>query len=76
MSISADKIIETRHIKLPKGEVLTIEMTQPFIDRVRQHFGLIEAQQLDDDYVRMYVWGAVNTAVDRAEWEINKDESK
>jgi len=65
-------IIETRKIQTPDG-VLEVQMTQQFIDRAKQHFGLLASQSLEDDHVRMYVWGAVNTAVDKAEWEMNQD---
>lgn len=44
-------------------------MTQAFIDRVRQRFGLLQDQAVDDEHVRLYVWGAVNTAVNKAERE-------
>lgn len=71
MTLNA-KIIETRHISLPKGEILSIEMTQEFIDRVKHHFGILASQPLDDDYVRMYVWGAFNGAIDKIEQEMVK----
>lgn len=67
--MSEKKIVETRKISTPEG-ILEVEMTQEFIDRARQHFGLFGDQQLENDHVRMYVWGAVNTAVTKAEREL------
>lgn len=58
---------EIRFIKLPKGETLEVSMSQEFIDRLRLHYGLSPDQKVEDDHVRMYVWGAVNTAVEKAE---------
>lgn len=67
--MNEQKIVETRRISTPEG-ILEVEMTQEFIDRVRQHFGLFGNQSLENDHVRMYVWGAVNTAVTKAEREL------
>jgi len=69
------KVVETRNIILPQGGVLEVQMTQEFIDKLRQHFGLFGDQPLDDDHVRMYVWGATNTAVNKAEQE-SKERAK
>lgn len=65
----SDVIVETRVIQVQDGQ-LEVQMTQLFIDRLRQHFGLFGTQPIDDDHVRMYVWGTVNTAVDKAEREM------
>jgi hypothetical protein len=64
------KIVETRHIKLPQGGVLDVELTQDGIDRLKQHFGVFGDQPLDDDHVRMYVYGALDNAVSKAEREM------
>lgn len=74
--MSEASIVEVRKFKISDDQVLEIEMTQLFIDRVRQHFGLFGDQPLEDDQVRMYVLGAVNTAVTKAEAEIDKNETK
>ena len=71
--MSKSEIVEVRKITLPQGGILEVEMTQAFIDKLKQHYGLFGDQQLDDDHVRMYVWGAVNTAVNKAEREITQD---
>ena len=70
--MSDQQIVETRNIPTKDGQILEVQMTQKFIDRVRQHFGLLSSQPLDDDQVRMYVWGAFNTAVSRAEREVTE----
>jgi len=59
--------MEIRFIKLPKGETLEIQMSPEFLDKLRLHYGLASDQHVDDDHVRMFVCGAVNTAVDKAE---------
>lgn len=62
-------IVETRSIKTPEG-ILTVEMTQAFIDKVRQHFGLLNEQPVEDAHIRSYVWQAVDVAVAKAEQEL------
>ena len=68
--MQASQIIETRVIKLPKGGELEVGMTQGLMDRIRYQFGLTSSQAIDDDHVRMFVWGSVNSAVDKAEHEV------
>ena len=41
-------IVDTRNIALPQGGVLQVEMTQPFVDKLRQHFGLLVEQPRED----------------------------
>jgi hypothetical protein len=68
-----EPIVEQRSIPLPQGGTLEMEMTQAFIDRLRQHFGLFSSQPLEDDHVRMYVWGSFSGAIDRVEQGQAKD---
>src|SRR5581483_5486337 len=68
-----DKVAEKRSITLPQGGVLEVEMSPQFIAKLRQHYGLTGDQTLDDDHVRMYVWGSLNGAVDKAEREMKQD---
>ena len=56
-----------KNIPLPKGGTLEVDVTQKFLDIVRSHFGIPSNQQVDDDHIRMYVWGAFKNAVDKAE---------
>jgi hypothetical protein len=71
--MSDPQIVEVRRIPVQDGQELEVSMTQAFIDRLRQHFGLFGDQQLDDEQVKLYVWGAVNTAVTKAEHEVTQD---
>src|SRR5579871_1555832 len=67
------RIAEVRKITLPQGGELEVQMTPEFIAVLRQHYGLFGDQPLDDDHVRMYVWGSLNGAVDKAEREMKQD---
>lgn len=72
--MSDSTIIETRKIPVKDGQVLEVEMTQKFIDHLREHFSLSKGQRLEDEHVKMYVWGAVNSAVDKAALEVKQDD--
>lgn len=61
------QFIETRQVTLPRGGILEIQMTQSMINRIKQSFGLSHEQSIDDDHIRMFLWGAVNDAVNKAE---------
>ena len=67
MSEAAEPIVETRKIPVLGGQILEVQMTQRFIDHLRQHFGIFGDQRLEDDHVKSYVLGAVDTAVAKAE---------
>lgn len=56
-----------KNIALPKGGTLEVDVTQKFLDVVRSHFEVPSEQQVSDDHIRMYVWGAFKNAVDKAE---------
>lgn len=68
--IGAMEFHETRLIPLPKGGTLELEVRPGFYDRVRVHFGLSPDAPVDDDHLRMFVFGAFKTAVDKAEEEM------
>jgi hypothetical protein len=63
--------VDVRKIPVRDGDVLEISMTQEFIDLLRRHFELSSDQPVIDDHVRMYLFGAVGGAVDRAEREMH-----
>lgn len=63
---------EKRSIKLPKGEVLEVELTEAFLERVRLQFNLSQTQKVEDDHIRMFFFGAVKNAIDAAEQEIKQ----
>ena len=65
--------MEVRNIKLPVGGTLEIEMSEAFIDRIKKQFGLMDDERVTDDMVRMFVWGAVNTAVNKVEAESSSE---
>jgi len=56
-----------KNIPLPKGGSLEVDVTQKFLDVVRSHFEVPNEQQVSDDHIRMYIWGALKNAVDKAE---------
>lgn len=58
---------EKKSIPLPKGGTLEVEVTEKFLEVVRAHFGVPTYQDVTDDQVRMYVWGAFKNAIDKAE---------
>lgn len=62
-------VVETRKITVKDGQVLEVEMSQKFIERLRQHFVLSTEEPLEDEHVKLYVFGAMNTAVNKAENE-------
>jgi hypothetical protein len=59
--------IETRSIVTPKGEELTVQMSPAFVSLLKKHFGLNEVDELNDDHVRMFLWGALNSAIEKEE---------
>lgn len=65
---------ETRDIALPQGGTLRVTMSDQFITTLRSHFKLGADEQIHDDHVRMFIFGAVKGALDKAENEA-KDSS-
>jgi hypothetical protein len=57
---------ETRNIALPKGGTLEVQVTNEFLVKIRQHFMLDQTQPVTDEHIRMFVWGAMNNAVEKA----------
>jgi hypothetical protein len=55
---------ETRSIDLPAGGVLTVQLSPEFLSIVKKHFNVSE---VTDDHIRMFIWGAVDGAVTKAE---------
>lgn len=54
-----------RDIPLPRGGTLEVEVTPKFLDVVASHFGLHVPQDVNDDHIRMYIWGAFKNAIDK-----------
>jgi hypothetical protein len=59
----------TRRIHLPKGGILEVEVTPEFLEKIKVHFNLSSALEVDDQHIRMFVYGAFKNAVDKAEKE-------
>lgn len=55
------------HIPLPKGGTLEVDATPQFIDIVKNHFGLQNNFDVDNDHVRLYIWGAFSNALNKEE---------
>lgn len=66
--INEDKMMlgETKYISLPRGGVLEVQVTQSFLDRVRYQFGVPDTVPVSDDHIRMFIWGALNFAIEKA----------
>lgn len=58
---------EKRNIALPRGGVLEVQMSDALSDKIKKHFGLTQEQTINDDHIRMFIWGAVNNAVEKVE---------
>lgn len=65
---------DNRLIVLPNGGTLEVEMSEAFLQKLREHFELKDGAAVDDDHVRMFIWGACNTAISKAEQEIANGE--
>jgi hypothetical protein len=57
---------ETRKIVLPKGGELEITLSNEFLWKLSNHF-MIPVKEVTDDHIRMFVWGATKTAIEKAE---------
>lgn len=65
------KIFEKRNITLPRGGgVLEVQMSEALEAIIRGHFDLQKDQSVNDDHVRMFIWAAVNNAVEKVEHEV------
>jgi len=56
-------------IPLPDGGSLEVDMTPQFLSIVCDHFKLEDKNKVQDDHLRMYIWGAFKNAVDKASGE-------
>lgn len=59
---------ETRMIKLPNGNVLEVTLTSEFLSRVASQFE-ININDIVDDHIRMFIFGALKNAIDKAQYE-------
>lgn len=56
-----------RFISLPKGETLEVDTTPQFLEKVKQHFQLPSTLEVNDDHIRMFIYGAFKNAIDKTE---------
>jgi hypothetical protein len=61
-----NQLIETRYVKLSQGNVLEVQLTQRLLDAIKMQFG-INDDHVSDDHVRMFMWGSIKSALDKAE---------
>jgi len=60
-------MIQHRIINLPKGGELELQIHEGFYDKVRQHYGKMSHEDVTDDDIRMFIFGATKTAIDKIE---------
>ena len=59
--------MEKRIVKLPKGGDLEISLTPEFLSVLSKHFNLPSPSHVNDDHIRMFVYGSLKSALDSAE---------
>ena len=57
------------NIPLPKGGNLEVDIKPKFLQVLREHFGLNSTDEVGNDHIRMYVWGAFKNAIEKLEKE-------
>jgi len=62
------QFVEVRNVELPRGGNLEVQLTQDMIDKIGSQFG-VASVDITDEHVRMYIWGAVKSAIEKAELE-------
>ena len=58
---------EIKFIKLPNGNTLEMTVYSGFLEKIAEHFELSNSSQVEDEHIKMYVWGAFKTALDKSE---------
>ena len=58
--------MEKRIIKLPRGGDLEVLLTPDFLEVVRGHFNLQKAVDVDDDHIRLFIYGSTSSALDKS----------
>lgn len=56
-----------KNIPLPKGDVLEVDLTPEFLQVVQKHFDLPSTKSVENDHIRMFIWGSFKNAIDKAE---------
>lgn len=60
--------MQSRNIILPNRQSLEVQMTPAFLGKVATQFQ-ITLDEVSDDHIRMFIYGALKGAVDKAENE-------
>lgn len=60
--------MQSRTIILPNKQVLEVQMTPAFLDKVATQFK-IKSEEVSNDHIRMFIHGALKGAIDKAENE-------
>jgi len=58
--------IQKRIIKLPSGGELEVSLTGAFLEVVKNHFNLLDANSVGDDHIRLFIYGSTKNALDKA----------
>ena len=64
-----------RNVFIPKGGDLVLEYTEEFMIKIREQFNLSEDSKVTDEQIRMFLFGACKTAMDKAEKELDNKTS-
>lgn len=60
---------EIKLIKLPNGNTLEVSMFPGFLEKLREHFSLDSVELVNDDHIRMYIYGAFKGAIDKQQYD-------
>jgi hypothetical protein len=60
-----EKFVDVRVISLPVGGILEVSLAAENCSKIREQFNLSDDQQIENDHVRMFVWAAVSSALER-----------
>lgn len=63
----SENSVETRDIMLHNGNTLNVEIRPGFLDKVRRQFNLSASDPVSDDYIRVFFFSALKSAVEKAE---------
>jgi len=58
---------EIKFIKLPNGNTLEVTIYPRFLEKVASYFDLKESSLVDDEHIKMYIWGAFKAAIDKSQ---------
>lgn len=58
-----------KFIKLLNGSTLEVSIYPGFMEKLREHYNLESTTQIDDDHIRMYIYGAFKGAIDKQQYD-------